>query len=488
MINFGGDEEGKTILKLKDDISRERELIDLMKSQLSNDFPSLVGYLECKLEGLKVKSQSLSKFLISQFRSSSETPVQENDSRNQNTIACDPFDSLELNANSPTINFHEANFYEEIDDEIQKISAKLLEKDEQIAKLKETMDTCLQQKDEMITELEDEIVMLKHTVEIYKHHLKGMRGEIQRLCGEINQYEKMQDMQVLEIKELEERLKNSECEIETLFNKISESEDLTKKYEKILEEAGIDSSGSYEYEKPNKVERLKMKLDKMESEIRRLKEELKQNQYAAEERYNSLVSLYTKNISENEKQNEYISKLKNKIHNFKDKILENQAESLNQKLKLQEELMKTISTLRTEKQELKAKIRNLTSKEFSSKDLSGGNHLLSLHQEIEQVDDILEDKDDDVISIYNFQEILYQDNRMLYEHINECEQQIKMLDGIIKDLRIDLEGKELEIIRLKKECRKSNEEVKSRPSFLLKVKANPIVLELFGGKRHSNFS
>jgi hypothetical protein len=97
MFDFGSEEEEKVFLALKGEILKEKELVDLMRNQFATDYPSLIGYMQSKLEGLKVKSQSLSRFLINLYRSSQDSIPAENDSKVQLVLGSDTLDSLELN-------------------------------------------------------------------------------------------------------------------------------------------------------------------------------------------------------------------------------------------------------------------------------------------------------------------------------------------------------------------------------------------------------
>ena len=309
-------DEQELLSSLLQQINQEKELIHLMKSQISSNPCRTLAYTGSKLEGLKSKSLYLRKFLQFAF----EFPHSHSFTEDFNTfcsISLENSASLDLDPNSAKIIFHDQPFFEEIDAEIHKLNMRLSTKDAKISKLKQTLSNCFHEREEMITQQEEEINILKHQIEIYKHHITNMRGQIQHLGSQITEHEIDYEKLVQDMHEFGEMFKNSEAEVLTLMKKLNESEETVKGYEKLLDSAKSPSLSQAEAgDNISAVQKLKISIAKLEDELFRQKEKAILQQCSLESKYNNLYNLYQKLLTEKYKLSDTIYDLNEEINNF----------------------------------------------------------------------------------------------------------------------------------------------------------------------------
>lgn len=455
--------------RLTSQINQEKDLLELMKGQISADLYGTFAVLGSKLEGLKSKSQYLSRFLQFSFKlpQASLSPAE-----NFNTfasISLENSDTLDLDPSTAKVTFHPDLYFDEIDSEIQKLNSRLSSKDAKIFKLKQVISTCLQEKEEIITQQEEEINILKHQTEIYKHHIKHMRGQINRLGGEITQYERNYDGTIRDFEYLQEKNRNLEAEILTLMKNLNESEETIKEYEKILESAGISTSFSESCESFSKVYQLKITISRLNDELRRKDDENLKEISALEAKFNTVLGLYEKTLTDKQKATENIRNLEEQVADFKQTIVENEKNSLEKMVKLQEGFMARIASLQLEKYELKKKLKDLKSTEFE------GNGRVSLRDEIKEIGN----EKENIFSFVNNTEMEEFEVKELQQKVEENEEIITALGKKIYELRNEIEGKNEEILTLESKLRSSLTAPRGRNSIFSKVKPNPLVLKLF---------
>jgi DNA repair exonuclease SbcCD ATPase subunit len=497
-------------LKVLKQISREKELIELMKAQIT-DSDSALGYLNSKLKGLRCKSKNLSKFLLSRFKTQSNTVVCSTESNSFPSISLEKIPNTELSPRSLMKTIESGDYYEDVESEMKNLSLQLYAKDQEIEKLKQTIDDRVQEKETIVSKLEDKIIMLEHGIEIQKHHIKMMRDEIQRMGEKLLTAEKDSEDLAEKIREYEEKNLNLNGEVQTLIRKIEENEERIKKFER-LSDFGADTSSTSAIDDPFLlIEQLQNKLNKLKEENFKLSQKRKAEKSSGKENYDTLLSLYTKTLKEREKQVDIIQEQKNEIEALKgevlaleDKIVEIKESELNAKIGIQGQLMERISILRREKHELKKRLADFASKEMSG---SLGKYTgLALVEEAEikeiKIDEEINDKkyrknsdyeevegkeNKDIGSVVSFRALMENTNPIYEEEGDEYEDRVKELKSMIEDYKKDLEMKDKEIFELREQIRISLPQVQGRKSILVKIRPNPIVLELFGKKDDRNF-
>ena len=311
-----------------------------------------------------------------------------------------------------------------------------------------------------------------------------MKEQIQSNNNKIAQADIKYENTIKTIYSLEEKNNNCEAEIQTLLRNLHKSEEKIGEYEKILESAGLlnDNDGIND-EQSITINKLTRTKSRLEDEINKIKEENFKQQEIFDERYNNLFKLYDKTLIDKHKQTEIIDELNQEIKKLTTTIIENNQNAWNFREKMREEYIARVSKLRQEKHELQRKIKEMGSRDFD-RDLS---HLLNpLNEEILNSDDIKENfTDGEGVSFINFEDILSRNSECKKEHL-ECEQQISMLNKNLEEFKqeIILKDKEIckkneEIFELQSKLRSSLESPRKKLSFFTRVRANPVVLQLY---------
>jgi chromosome segregation ATPase len=443
-----------------------------MKSQLASDPQGYIHYIRSKLRGLKHKANYLARVIqLNYEKSNSPSP---NDIKGFSSISFEDSDTFDLDLNLMLAKVEDQIFSEEIDEEIYQLNIRLAQKDKKISELKQTISNFAQEKDEITNQLEDEVGILKHQIAIYKHHIKSMRNDIKILTDQLTLEEKNFEQVFNQLNLSEEKNKNLESKIIGLQKAAYDKDEEIKYYENIIESTNSTRIGGSQDRKKSNFYSLQLEKDRLSLEVAKANDEKLKMKKEFDEKYEKLLGLHEKILEEKSKQSKKIQSLKEDLDDLKKTMIDKENLAIKSKIKLQEELMARICQLRQEKHELRKKL------DFTSRDLGGDYNTTpsSLGEEILKLDD-KSLANTGRASILKIDSMTTEENKILKEHLYECEKHIEDLNKAIETYKSDRDFKITQFKNSETKSRSGMGSPRSPTSLMLKIRPNPLVVTLF---------
>ena len=443
-------------------INEEKERFEMMKTQIEEKANLQLILKKCKCISIIARSKFLEKVILSSFE---ESQNQDNDIPPSDTSLSFGFNGILAMA------IGEQQYTDELEKALASSLCEMRKKDEELMTLEEKyievigsqpeelIELQLQNNDlkELCSILESQKNKLKNDIKDYKKIIISLEKNLDNLSDKLqlqkninknlekrcNYFKEKQDRQKSEIKSYENLVRRTENDI-------------------LLKQSTLDSSEI--------IEKLTTVIESLKDEKSKINEEAERAKSLLEEKYDSILHLFEKEKTKNDKITQQVKYYQKEILRLEEEMQKITEDHKDYVQKYQSEILEVISNLRCENKSLKRKIQ-----EFVSKDLSNGSGECrpSLHDEIVEEDG----NKKSFISAIDFQEVIH--NKFISEEcVIDLKDKLRKLEEDASSMRIEINEKDQLIASLKKEM-SSGHQMKNRPSILLKIKPNPLVLRLF---------
>jgi hypothetical protein len=444
-------------------IQEEKERFVMMKGQLEQSQQKDLILTKCKYIAIVSRSKFLEKFLLNSFEESF------NKSSDPPTLDA----SLSFGYNGIlAMAICEQQYTQELENALITSLYESRKKDEEILNLEEKISEAKESPPETLIELQLENSNLREIVSVFAGKIQKMKEEIKKYKKIIISLEKDHD-KLKEILQLQKNIcKNVEKRLENLKEEAEKKNIQLKSYKKKAQENEKDFIVKQStLETSNTVEKLLEIIQGLREEKEKNLEEHCKEKHLFEEKIEELnESLY--------KEKKNIERLVKRVKEYQAEILEleDEKEKMSKEhylalQRFQNENKEIITNLRNQNRNLQRKIQELASKDLSN---GSGEYRPSLRDELVQD----EESDQSFISTFEFQDVIQ--NRFISEEcVVDLKEKIKILDLEVLTLRQEISEKD-QLITMMKKDKGLEGSAKSRPSFLMKIKPNPLVLKLFG--------
>jgi len=452
--------------KVKEKVKNERKRVGMMEEQLDlKDGKELIR-AKSELIGLTAKSKFLEQYFLSALLETEGLDIE-----------VTPEESLNLGLNGIlTLAIGEQQYTGDLEEALQHSFKIIRVKDQEILNLEEKISVTQEFKQDTLQSLKQENESLINLCEIHKNQVKRCKKENKRHREIIIKLESELSYQSEKLKLLKNISNTQNSRIESLCAEIDKKNSDFDSLEKFIEKVDNESlkkSGTTESSlNPEKYSSIILNL---RAENQKLSSQLVEMQEKFELKWEHEHYLYEKTKCELKKMKEKVENLQQEVFQLeeeKKEVLENAEKRLQ---KVRSETAEVLSGLRSEKRLLQKKVQELKSKDFSC---GSEEPRLSLKEEIGEKSELLTGS---FSSICEFQDVVK--SRFVSE---ECVQGFKEkaenLEKVLEEMKKELSEKDELIVELKKNLGKSRgqiEERGGRKSILLRMVANPIVLNLF---------